>query len=68
MSKKRKTSFPTQALGRSLTVSMAGLRASGALAVDSAVSRLMGRSEEDPQSEFARREAERFAAELERLK
>lgn len=68
MAKKRKVTFPTQALGRSLTVSMAGLRAGGALAVDSAVSRLMGRSDEDPQSEFARREAERFAAELGRLK
>lgn len=68
MAKKRKAPFPTQALGRSLTVSMAGLRAGGALAVDSAVARLMGRSEEDPQSDFARREAERFAAELGRLK
>lgn len=68
MAKMTKTTFPTKALGRSLSVSMAGLRAGGALAVDSAVSRVMGRSEDDPQSEFARREAQRFAAELGRLK
>ena len=68
MAKKSKQLFPAKALGRSLSVSMAGLRAGGALAVDSAVSRVMGRSEEDPQSEFARREAQRFAAELGRLK
>ncbi|QFU77926.1 AarF/ABC1/UbiB kinase family protein [Halioglobus maricola] len=47
---------------------MAGVRAGSALAVDGAVSRLMGKSEDDPQSEFARREAQRFAAELGRLK
>ncbi|PLW66957.1 ABC transporter [Pseudohalioglobus lutimaris] len=47
---------------------MAGLRAGGALAVDSAMSRVLGRSEDDPQSEFARREAQRFAEELGRLK
>ena len=68
MAKSKKPLFPTKALGRSLSVSMAGLRAGGALAVDSAVSRVMGRSEEDPQSEFAQREAQRFAAELGRLK
>ena len=62
--KKKKPMFPTRALGRSLSVSMAGLRAGGALAVDGAVSRVMGRGDEDPQSEFARREAQRFAAEL----
>jgi predicted unusual protein kinase regulating ubiquinone biosynthesis (AarF/ABC1/UbiB family) len=67
-SKKKNPVFPSKALGRSLSVSMAGLRAGSALAVDSAVSRVMGRSEEDPQSEFARREAQRFAAELGRLK
>ncbi len=68
MAAKKKSGFPTRALGRSFSVSMAGLRAGSALAVDSAVSRVMGRSEEDPQSEFARREAQRFAAELGRLK
>ncbi|PLW86955.1 ABC transporter [Halioglobus japonicus] len=47
---------------------MAGVRAGGALAVDGAVSRLMGKSEDDPQSDFARSEAQRFAAELGRLK
>lgn len=67
MAKKEKP-FRRQALGRSLTVSMAGLRAGGALAVDNAMSRLMGRSDDDPQSEFARREARRFAEELGRLK
>ncbi|TGD74372.1 AarF/ABC1/UbiB kinase family protein [Mangrovimicrobium sediminis] len=45
---------------------MAGLRAGGALAVDSAIARVLGREEED--SAFARREAQRFAAELGRLK
>jgi predicted unusual protein kinase regulating ubiquinone biosynthesis (AarF/ABC1/UbiB family) len=68
VAKTTKTLFPTKALGRGLSVSMAGLRAGGALAVDSAVSRVMGRTDEDPQSEFARREAQRFAAELGRLK
>jgi predicted unusual protein kinase regulating ubiquinone biosynthesis (AarF/ABC1/UbiB family) len=66
--KKASKIFPSKALGRGLSVSMAGLRAGGALAVDSAVSRVMGRSDEDPQSEFAQREARRFAAELGRLK
>ncbi|WP_262500993.1 ABC1 kinase family protein [Pseudohalioglobus sediminis] len=65
---RKKKPFPTRALGRSLSVSMAGLRAGGALAVDSAMSRVLGRSEDDPQSEFARREAQRFAEELGRLK
>jgi len=65
---KDKKPFPTRALGRSLSVSMAGLRAGGALAVDSAMSRLLGRSDDDPQSQFARREAQRFAEELGRLK
>ena len=67
MAKKDKP-FPTRAFRRSLSVSMAGLRAGGALAVDSAMSRVLGRSEDDPQSEFARREAQRFAEELGRLK
>ena len=66
--KKKKPAFRTKALGRSLSVSVAGLRAGGALAMDSAVSKVIGRSEDDPQSEFARREAQRFAAELGRLK
>ena len=68
MAKKQEKTFPTKAIGRSLSVSMAGLRAGSALAVDSAVSRVMGRGDDDPQSDFARREAQRFAAELGRLK
>lgn len=68
MVKENKKAFPTRALGRSLSVSMAGLRAGGALAVDSAVQRVMGRGADDTQSEFAQREAQRFAAELGRLK
>ncbi|RLQ21342.1 AarF/ABC1/UbiB kinase family protein [Seongchinamella sediminis] len=47
---------------------MAGLRAGGALAMDSAVSKVMGRGDDDSQSDFARREAQRFTAELGRLK
>lgn len=65
---KKDKPFPTRGLRRSLSVSMAGLRAGGALAVDSAMSRVLGRSDDDPQSEFARREAQRFAEELGRLK
>ncbi|WP_418259715.1 ABC1 kinase family protein [Haliea sp. E17] len=49
-----------------MAVSLAGLRAGGALALDGAVGRVLGREEGD--SEFARREARRFVAELGRLK
>ncbi len=64
MAGKRKSGFG--ALGRSMAVSLAGLRAGGALAVDSAMGRVLGR--EDGESEFARREARRFVTELGRLK
>jgi predicted unusual protein kinase regulating ubiquinone biosynthesis (AarF/ABC1/UbiB family) len=54
------------AFGRGLAVSVAGLRAGGAFALDSALQRLRGGSGED--SELLRREARRFVAELGRLK
>ena len=52
-------------LGRSFTVSVAGLRAGGALAIGGALQKLRGRQEE---TAFMRREARRFVAELGRLK
>jgi predicted unusual protein kinase regulating ubiquinone biosynthesis (AarF/ABC1/UbiB family) len=52
---------------RTLTVSLAGLRAGSALAVDSVVQRVMGRGSNE-ESEFARREARRFVQELGKLK
>jgi predicted unusual protein kinase regulating ubiquinone biosynthesis (AarF/ABC1/UbiB family) len=55
-------------LPRTLSVSLAGLRAGSALAVDSVVQRVMGRGPDDEDSEFARREARRFVQELGRLK
>jgi len=64
MSKKR-SGFNASPLPRGLSVSLAGLRAGGALAVDSAMQRVMGREDD---SAFARREARRFAPELGRLK
>jgi predicted unusual protein kinase regulating ubiquinone biosynthesis (AarF/ABC1/UbiB family) len=54
------------ALGRSLAVSVAGLRAGGAFALDSALQRLRGGERDD--SELLRREARRFVRELGRLK
>ena len=48
-------------LPRSLSVSLAGIRAGSALAVDSVVQRVMGRGgPDDEDSDFARREARRF--------
>ncbi len=67
MSRKHGKSFPSRGIGRSLSVSLAGLRAGGALAVDGALSRVLGR-EDEAGSAFAQREARRFAAELGRLK
>ncbi len=64
MSKKR-SGLNASPLPRGLSVSLAGLRAGGALAVDSAMQRVMGREDD---SAFARREARRFAQELGRLK
>ena len=54
------------ALGRSLAVSVAGLRAGGAFALDGAFQRLRG--QQQGSSPFMQREARRFAAELGRLK
>ena len=51
-------------LPRSLSVSLAGLRAGGALAVDSVVQRVIGRGSTEEDSDFARREARRFVQEL----
>ncbi|NND67532.1 MAG: AarF/ABC1/UbiB kinase family protein [Halioglobus sp.] len=61
----KKHGLSASSLPRGLSVSLAGLRAGGALAVDSAVQRVTGR---DDDSAFARREARRFAQELGRLK
>lgn len=67
MVKKRKSSRGGS-LPRTLSVSLAGLRAGSALAVDSVMQRVMGRGPDDEDSEFARREARRFVQELGRLK
>ncbi len=53
-------------LSRSLGVSLAGLRAGGALAVDGAFQKMRGKAAGE--SAFARREARHFVAELGRLK
>ncbi len=54
------------ALGRGLAISLAGARAGGAFALDSAVRRLRG--EDAGNEELLRREAERFARSLGELK
>ena len=56
-----------RALGRSIAASLAGVRAGGALAVDGALNKVLGRSEQED-SRFARREARRLVTELGRLK
>ena len=58
MAKKRR-SLKGKALPRTLSVSLAGIRAGSALAVDSVVQRVLGRGPDDEDSEFARREARR---------
>ncbi len=55
-------------LGRSISVSLASLRAGGAFALDGAVKRMRGVEGDALGSPFARREAQRFVAELGRLK
>lgn len=60
--------FRRGAFGRGLSVSLAGLRAGGAFALDGAWQRLRGDDGESLDSPFARREARRFVAELGRLK
>jgi predicted unusual protein kinase regulating ubiquinone biosynthesis (AarF/ABC1/UbiB family) len=67
MSKKQR-SLKRRAIPRGLSVSLAGLRAGGALAVDGAVQKLMRRDASAEDSEFARREAKRFVTELGKLK
>jgi len=56
-----------RALPRTLSASLAGIRAGGALAVDGAWQRLWGRDDNES-SAFARREAARLVGELGRLK
>ena len=67
MSKKRR-GLKTSNLPRTLTASLAGIRAGSALAVDGVVQRVMGRGPDDADSEFARREARLFVSELGKLK
>ncbi len=62
---KKRSSLKANTIPRTLSVSLAGLRAGSALAVDSAVQRVTGR---DDDSVFAQREARRFVQELGKLK
>jgi len=62
---RKRGGYQRRALPRSLAVSLAGLRAGSALAVDGAVQAVTGRGDE---SRFARREARRIVRELGRLK
>ncbi|MBN7795052.1 ABC1 kinase family protein [Parahaliea mediterranea] len=65
---KKSSPFGRSGLGRGLSVSLAGLRAGGAFALDNAIGRLRGGEGEPLDSAFARREARRFVSELGRLK
>lgn len=65
MTKKSPKSLFT-GFGRGLGVGLAGLRAGGALAADSLINRAMGK--ELGQSDFAVKEAQRFVAELGKMK
>ena len=65
---KKPDSLKRRAISRSFSVSLAGLRAGGALAVDSAMQKLKGSKPGDDDSMFARREAQRFVRELGKLK
>ena len=65
---KKQRGLKSRAIPRGLSVSLAGLRAGSALAVDSAVQKVMRRKSTDGDSEFARREARRFVGELGKLK
>ncbi|MCB1848236.1 MAG: AarF/ABC1/UbiB kinase family protein, partial [Halieaceae bacterium] len=65
---KKPRSLKRSAIPRGLSVSLAGIRAGGALAMDSAMQKLRGRGGAGEESEFARREARRFVAELGKLK
>ena len=65
---KKQRGLKSKAIPRGITVSLAGIRAGGALAVDSAVQKVMRRGPDVDDSEFARREARRFVRELGKLK
>jgi len=65
---KKPRGLKSRAIPRGLSVSLAGIRAGGALAVDGAVQKLMRRNADREESEFARREARRFVNELGKLK
>lgn len=65
---KKPRGLKSRALPRSLSVSLAGIRAGGALAMDGAVQKLLGRGSGDGDSAFAQREARRFVNELGKLK
>ena len=65
---KKQRGLKSKAIPRSLSVSLAGIRAGGALAVDSAVQKVMRRGADSDDSEFARREARRLVRELGKLK
>ena len=65
---KKQRGLSSKAIPRGLSVSLAGIRAGGALAVDSAMQKVMRRGEDADDSEFAKREARRFVRELGRLK
>jgi predicted unusual protein kinase regulating ubiquinone biosynthesis (AarF/ABC1/UbiB family) len=66
----KQTKIQSGSLRRGLAVSLAGIRAGGAFAIDGALQKLRPGSaaEEALDSPFARREAQRFVAELGRLK
>jgi predicted unusual protein kinase regulating ubiquinone biosynthesis (AarF/ABC1/UbiB family) len=65
---KKHRGLKANTLPRTLSVSLAGIRAGGALAVDSVLQRVMGRGADDEDSGFARREARHFVQELGKLK
>lgn len=68
---KRNKSLKRGAVPRGIAAALAGIRAGGALAVDSAVQQVLSRSglrDAEEQSAFSRREAKRFVTELGRLK
>lgn len=65
---KKPRSLKRRGIPRSLSVSLAGIRAGGALAVDGAMQKLLRRDSDTEDSEFARREARRFVDELGKLK
>lgn len=65
---KKPRGLKSRALPRGLAVSLAGIRAGGALAVDGAMQKLLRRDPDAEDSRFARREARRFVNELGKLK